>query len=228
MKTGERGLKLIKEKEGLVLTAYPDPASELGKALQAKNLRITSYKQIEGWEKMNAAPWTIGYGSTGPDIKEGLVITQEQAEERLKKHVYQFESSINQNLRVPVNQNQFDALVSLCYNCGIAPMKGTLGKKLNAKDYMGAADCFLDWNKAGRPLAVMPGLAKRRQQERDLFLMVDEVVPQQSAPIIKPIEQPLKSEPLVTPAKKSFLPEGPTADAIRKMLSGVESKILKK
>ena len=112
MKTAERGLQLIKDKEGLVLTAYPDPASELGKALIAKHMPITAYKQIPGREKMEAAPWTIGYGSTGPDVKEGLVITKEQAEERLKKHVYNFEAAIQQNLQVPVNQNQFDALVS--------------------------------------------------------------------------------------------------------------------
>lgn len=70
---------------------------------------------------------------------------------------------------VPLSQNQFDALVSLVYNIGeTAFSNSTLLKKLNAKDYQGAADQFPRWNKGGGQ--VLKGLVRRRADERDLFL----------------------------------------------------------
>jgi hypothetical protein len=74
-------------------------------------------------------------------------------------------------VKVPLTQNQFDALVSLVYNIGqTAFSNSTLLKKLNAKDYQGAADQFLRWNKGGGK--VMKGLVRRREAERALFLEV--------------------------------------------------------
>ncbi|UVN13516.1 lysozyme R [Pseudomonas phage vB_PaeP_FBPa8] len=135
----------IKEHEGLRLVAYLD----------------------------SVGVWTIGYGDTGPDVVKGLTITKEEAEKRLRKRLVEFEGYVNTYVKVPLKQHQFDALVSLVYNIGPANFKtSTLLKKLNAGDYIGAADQFLVWNK-GRvdgKLVVIKGLANRRAKERKQFL----------------------------------------------------------
>ncbi|PZQ78015.1 MAG: muraminidase [Variovorax paradoxus] len=135
----------IKEHEGLRLVAYLD----------------------------SVGVWTIGYGDTGPDVVKGLTITKEGAEKRLRKRLVEFEGYVNTYVKVPLKQHQFDALVSLVYNIGPANFKtSTLLKKLNAGDYIGAADQFLVWNK-GRvdgKLVVIKGLANRRAKERKQFL----------------------------------------------------------
>ncbi|WP_431648740.1 lysozyme [Enterobacter hormaechei] len=152
MKISNNGLNLIKTYEGLELTAYPDPGT-------------------------GGAPWTIGYGHTGPEVHAGLVWTQQQAEQALASDVAQFERDVTSLVKVQINQNQFDALVSFAYNCGsdidaddIAEGLGdsTLLKKLNAGDYDGAANEFPKWNRSGGK--VMSGLTKRRNAERSLFL----------------------------------------------------------
>ena len=68
-----------------------------------------------------------------------------------------------------LTQNQFDALVSFCYNVGQSNLlSSTLLKKLNNKDYKGASNEFLKWNKSGGK--VLQGLANRRKDEREVFL----------------------------------------------------------
>jgi lysozyme len=121
--------------------------------------------------------WTIGYGDTGPDVVKGLVITKEEAEERFEKRLVEFEGYVNKWVKVVINQNQFDALVSLVYNVGPANFKAsTLLRLLNLTHYEGAADQFLRWNK-GRvngKLVVLNGLTIRREKERKLFLEKDD------------------------------------------------------
>ena len=154
MKTGERGLALIKEFEGCKLSAYQCPAGI----------------------------WTIGYGSTrygdGTPVGKGRTLPSELAAlELLKVTLVQFEKDVNSLVKVPITQNQFDALISFAYNLGsdidkddIAEGLGdsTLLKKLNDRDYFGAAAEFHKWNKAGgKSLA---GLTRRRNAEAELFL----------------------------------------------------------
>ena len=117
--------------------------------------------------------WTIGIGTTvypnGTKIKKGDKCTQEQALEYLQHDLKSFEKTVNDSVKVPLSQNQFDALVSLSYNIGSGAFKNsTLLKKLNAKDFAGAADQFLRWNKGGGK--VLKGLVRRREAERALFL----------------------------------------------------------
>lgn len=131
-----------------------------------EGLRLKAYKDSVG-------VWTIGYGDTGPDVVEGLVTTKEQAENRLRKRLVEFEGYVNKAVKVKLTQSQFDALVSLVYNIGPTNFSAsTLLKKLNAGDYQGAADQFLVWNK-GRvdgKLVVIKGLSNRRTAERQLFM----------------------------------------------------------
>ncbi|WP_334069855.1 lysozyme [Acinetobacter colistiniresistens] len=117
--------------------------------------------------------WTIGTGTTiypnGIKVKKGDVCTLDQAKAYFAHDLNRFETAVNSAVTVPVSQNQFDALVSLTYNIGENAFKGsTLLKKLNARDYQGAADQFLVWNRGGGK--VMKGLVRRRDAERALFL----------------------------------------------------------
>lgn len=117
--------------------------------------------------------WTIGYGTTrypdGSKVKPNQVCTAIQAQDYLKHDLIEFEDTVNGSVKVPLNQNQFDALVSLTYNIGSGAFKdSTLLKRLNEGNYQEAADQFLRWNKAGG--RVLDGLVKRREAERKVFL----------------------------------------------------------
>ena len=133
---------LVRSFEGCKLSAYPDPAS-------------------------GNAPWTIGWGSTGPDVHCGLDWTQEQADSRLIADVARVGRSVA-NIVGDTTQNRFDAMVDLSYNIGIGNfMSSTLLKMHKAGDYEGAADQFQRWDKgAGK---VMPGLLRRRLAEAQLY-----------------------------------------------------------
>lgn len=146
MNVSAEGLAMIKQFEGLRLEAYLD----------------------------SAGIWTIGYGTivypNGKKVAKGDKITQ--ADQYKLHDLKTFVNAVNGFIKVPVTQNQFDAIVSLTYNIGVGAIGGsTLIKKLNAKDYKGAAEQFLVWNK-GRVkgvLQVIPGLTNRRIKEKAHF-----------------------------------------------------------
>ena len=117
--------------------------------------------------------WTIGFGTikypNGVRVKKGDTCTLDQAKEYMRHDLIEFEHTVNSSVKVPLNQNQFDALVSLAYNIGSNAFKSsTLVKKLNAGDYQGAADQFNAWVNAGGKR--MQGLVNRRDREKLLFL----------------------------------------------------------
>lgn len=113
--------------------------------------------------------WTIGYGHNGPDVKPGDTITKEAAMELFKKDLARFENCVNSSVTVPISQNMFDALVSLCYNIGEGAFKSsTLLKKLNEGDYKGAQQEFMKWNKDSTKKE-SAGLTTRRQKEAAKF-----------------------------------------------------------
>lgn len=145
MKTGQKAIQIITESETLRLETYLCPAGVR----------------------------TIGYGHTGSDVLPGMKIETEEAERLLKSDLVRFENVVNKLVKVPLNQNQFDALISLVFNIGEGNFKGsTLLKKLNASEFAGAALEFPKWNK-GRvkgELKVLPGLVIRREREKNLFL----------------------------------------------------------
>lgn len=117
--------------------------------------------------------WTIGWGTTvypnGIKVKKGDTCTVEQAKTYKAHDLRRFEKCVNSAVKVSINQNQFDALVSLAYNIGEkAFSSSTLVKKLNVGDYQGAANQFSVWNKSKGK--VLNGLTNRRAAERTLFL----------------------------------------------------------
>lgn len=142
MKTSQAGLDAIKKHEGLRLTAYPDPAS-------------------------GGDPWTIGYGRAH-GVQPGQTITREQAEQFLREDLAWVEACIAKEVTAPLSQSQYDALCSLIYNIGApAFTTSTLLKRLNSKDYAGAAEQFERWNKAAGQ--VNRGLTNRRAAEKAMF-----------------------------------------------------------
>lgn len=157
MKIGKAGLKLIQEFEGYH-TEQPDGSCKayLDK-LPRPALWSPGYKGL----------WTIGWGNTGPGVTEGTHWSRRRAEKELLKMIARHEKAVLNVVKVPLDQNEFDALVSLSYNMGIGKAK-TLISKLNRGDRKGAADAFLLYNKAGGK--VVRGLTRRRQAERKLFL----------------------------------------------------------
>ena len=101
-------------------------------------------------------------------MQEGDVITEQQADDMLVEELEEYENYIHNLVSCPLNQNQFDALVSWVYNLGSSNLQAsTLLKVLNAGDYAGVPAQMLRWNKAGGK--VLEGLTRRRQAEADLF-----------------------------------------------------------
>lgn len=118
------------------------------------------------WSKGYRGLWTIGWGNTGPEVTEGTVWTRDYAKRKLREMVARHERAVENVVRVPLTQNQFDALVSLSYNMGIGKAK-TLIRHVNNEDWDAAARAFLMYNKAGG--RVVRGLTRRRQAEKRLF-----------------------------------------------------------
>jgi lysozyme len=143
MRISQAGLDLISSFEGLALKTYSDPVGIL----------------------------TIGFGHTGPDVHKGLVITKPRAYELLRTDTSGAAAEVERLVKRPLAQNQFDALVSLVFNAGSAPLVGTLGKKLNARDDAGAADEFGRWVKGtvNGALVTLQGLVRRREAEAAMF-----------------------------------------------------------
>lgn len=144
MKTSDAGVALIKKFEGLELESYQDIAGV----------------------------WSIGYGHTETAAAD-QVVTEAEAEALLLRDLGARERSVADLVSVPLNQNEFDALVSFIYNVGANAFKGsTARKRLNRGDRIGAAEALTWWNKAtvDGVLREVNGLTRRRAAERELFL----------------------------------------------------------
>lgn len=145
-KTSAKGIELIKSFEGLVLKPY----------------------------KCSAGVPTIGYGNTfyenGKKVAmTDAAITEARATELLSWSLTKFEQYVDSYCIDTITQNQFDALVSFCYNLGPANLKAsTLLKKVNKdpNDPTIRAE-FMKWNKAGG--RALKGLTRRREAEANLY-----------------------------------------------------------
>lgn len=142
-------LDLIKEFEGLRLTAYVAPEGK----------------------------WTIGYGTTadagvGITPHAGMTITQAQAEEYLRLGLEKFAAKIRPLIKAPINENEFGAFMSMAYNIGPTAFAGSSSlRHFNAGNKAQAAANILLWNKAtvNGKKQVLPGLVRRRAAEKALF-----------------------------------------------------------
>ena len=139
MKISEEGISLIKNYEGCELKAYQD----------------------------SVGVWTIGYGHI-KDVKEGDQINQDEAEHLLKEEMPEYEGYIADMVKVPLKQNQFDALCSWVFNLGPKNLsESTLLRVLNEQKYDEVPEQIKRWNKAGG--VILGGLVKRREAEANLF-----------------------------------------------------------
>jgi GH24 family phage-related lysozyme (muramidase) len=121
--------------------------------------------------KCSAGVPTIGYGHT-KTAKMGMTITMQQAEELLKQDIKDYVTAVNMLIKIPITQNQFDALVSFCFNVGISAFKhSTLLRLINENNLSGAALAFGNWVHAGGKR--ITGLVRRREFEREMFLRND-------------------------------------------------------
>ena len=143
MNISAEGLSLIKKFEGCELKAYRCAANVL----------------------------TIGYGST-KGVTEDMEITQEEAESLLQEEMHEYEGYINDMVKVPLEQYQFDAMVSWVFNLGSGNLSSsTLLKKLNNSEYDEVPAQIRRWNKAGGK--VLDGLIRRREAEAKMFMNED-------------------------------------------------------
>ena len=145
MELSQKGKELIMQFEGCKLTAYQD----------------------------SVGIWTIGYGNTfyedGTPVKKGDIITHNRAIELFNLIVKKFEVSVDELVISNVNQNQFDAMVSLAYNIGLGNFKSSsLLKMVNKSPNDNTIYLqFLRWNKAKGK--VLEGLTRRRMAESNLY-----------------------------------------------------------
>ena len=143
------GIQLVKRFEGCarlrpdgLVEAYPDPGT-------------------------GAAPWTIGWGATGPDIGPATVWTREQCDARLEADLQRHAADVREAIGdVPTTQAQFDALVSFHYNTG-AILRASLTRLHRAGRHADAANEFARWKYAGG--RVLKGLVRRRNEEARLY-----------------------------------------------------------
>lgn len=155
-----------------IVSPSPTPTPGQGQ-INAKGLRLL--KSFEGL-RLNAyqdavGVWTIGYGTTS-GVYPGMQITEAKAEEFLRRDLRRFEAAVSDLVTVPLNEDQFSALVSFTYNVGEGALESsTLLRLLNQRDYQGAADQLLRWNLGDG--VELPGLTRRRRAERALFLGQD-------------------------------------------------------
>lgn len=154
----------------------PMPVKQLSKLIDPKNLKVSDngrmmVAKFEGC-RLKAyqdviGVWTIGYGQT-KGVKPGMVWTQQQADDDLLATLTEFGKQVAALVRVALDQNQFDALVSFAYNVGIGNLKSsTLLRMVNAANFAAAHDEFVKWNKAGGKVVV--GLTHRRLAEAAVF-----------------------------------------------------------
>ena len=137
---------------------------------------VRDIDHIKKWEALRLKAYlptpndvpTIGYGHT-KTAKMGMVITEKDAERLLRADLDWVEEALEELVEVPLSQPQYDALASFVFNIGRTGFaKSTLLRKLNASDYVGAAEEFPRWNK--QKGKVLKGLTRRRTDEREMFL----------------------------------------------------------
>ena len=177
---GKLTQKQVDAADKLIATAYDDLNDVLGIATDEMHVSPSGVDLICNFEGLRlkayddgVGVWTIGFGTTkypnGIRVKKGDTCTLDQAKAYMQNDLKSFEQTVNKAVTVQLNQNQFDALVSLAYNIGTnAFSKSTLVKKLNANDIRGAADQFDVWVNAGGKR--MQGLVNRRAREKALFI----------------------------------------------------------
>ena len=157
MNVSDKTIHMIKHHEGVKTRPYQCPALlwtvGVGHVIDPTHARVPIAER-------KALPIPAGWDRT---------LSMEEVDDILKKDLNRFESGVHRLCPGEITQGQFDALVSFAFNVGLGNLQNsTLRMKHNRKDFDGAADEFLKWNKAGGK--VLRGLDNRRKDERALYL----------------------------------------------------------
>ena len=177
MKTSREGLDFIVAREGLETKAYRD----------------------------SGGVWTIGVGHTKaaglPVPKAGMVISVQEAKNIFARDLLNYESAVSKACKRLPTQNQFDAMVSLCFNIGQGAFAiSSVVRNFNAGNLRAAAESFMMWVKDNGK--VIPGLVKRRELEKALFL--------------KPSKQPVDAPGVGTvPRALEVMPAPPAPEPVQ-------------
>lgn len=209
----DAGIGLLHDLEDFVGRAYPDPASELGRALRKAGLwRSVVYRGAaipEHMRELDGSPWTLGYGFT-KGVKQGDTMTRPQADRRLAAELKaEYVNPILEACTVEPNENQLAAMACLAWNIGMGwkGAKKPAGAKdgfrqssvlraHNRGDFHAAARAFGLWNKANG--AVEPGLESRRRREAALYLTpVDDEAHEPMPQAVEP-ERPMTTSTIAT------------------------------
>lgn len=161
-------------------SSYIAPTPIKPQTKPVSKIAINLIKEFEGFKDYayidtDGTP-VIGYGLSriaGTPVQVGDRISSSQADAALKTHLQEIHRELDKIVKVELSDRQLSALASISFNVGVDNLKdSTLIQKINAKDYAGAADEFLRWDKANLQgaLVQMPGLTRRRSAERQLFL----------------------------------------------------------
>lgn len=177
MQISNVGIALIKKYEGCRLTAYKPVAAE--------------------------RYWTIGWGHYGPDVKAGSTITQAKADAMLVADLPSYAKHVNA-LNMQLTQNQFDALVSFCYNCG----QGNLNRLCSDRSIASISRWITAYNKGSGQ--VLAGLVRRRAEEKALF---DKPMSAKAKTPAEPSANKAKTTQYRITAEKLFIRSKPSMDA---------------
>lgn len=177
MRMSDAGIALIKEFEGCRLTAYKCPAGI----------------------------WTIGYGHTtaagSPEVTPGMAITQQDAEDILRRDLVKYENGVIKLVNVELAQGQFDALVDFAYNAGVGALaKSTLLKKVNAEEFDAVPNELMKWTKGGG--RELPGLVRRRRAEARIWRGIEAEAPVDHSESRSEPDQP-KASKSITQSKEA-------------------------
>lgn len=144
----------------------------MNESLEPSAACLALIRESEGFRShayWDESGWAVGYGSHGPDIGQGTVWTQQQAEAHMQAQVEVNGAWIKRLVTVPLTQGQYDALQDWTYEFGIGHLRNsTMLMKLNSGDYSGAAEELLRWCHEGTE--EVPGLLARRQKELAMWL----------------------------------------------------------
>ena len=158
--------------------AYPDPYSQLAKATRnvtwGYKAPLNIIRSLPAEKKnLSGKPWTYGYGQT-EGVTIDSYISREAADDQFADDIAPYENAVSKALKVPTTQSQFNAMVCLAWNIGIAGFLGsTVLKAHNAGNFLAASRAFGLWNKVrdeNDKLVESAGLTSRRQREANLYL----------------------------------------------------------
>lgn len=139
-------------------------------------------------DRIPGGGWIVGYGHTR-SAREGVEVTEREAEYLLRYDLQDIENFVQSHIHAPLDQNEFDALVSFCWNIGKDAFLGSdVLNYVNAGEMLAAAESFSAWRKAriGGRLIVVDALVRRRTAEKNMFLSHPNGPPSAPSLIVRP------------------------------------------